>query len=64
MPCEESLAAEASALCTVVVLTGRIGISARIAHHGVGEFVDLDHLSVGNLLNLIRKVPTPSLRAT
>jgi zeaxanthin glucosyltransferase len=34
------------------------GISARIAHHGVGEFVDLDNLSVDNLLELIRKVLT------
>jgi MGT family glycosyltransferase len=34
------------------------GISARIAHHGVGEFVDLDNLSVNNLLQLIRKVLT------
>jgi zeaxanthin glucosyltransferase len=34
------------------------GISARIAHHGVGEFVDLDNLSVENLLELIRKVLT------
>ena len=34
------------------------GISARIAHHGVGEFVNLDNLSVANLLGLIRKVLT------
>jgi zeaxanthin glucosyltransferase len=34
------------------------GISARIAHHGVGEFVNLDNLSVTNLLELIRKVLT------
>lgn len=34
------------------------GISARIAHHGVGEFVDLDNLSVRNLSVLIRKVLT------
>jgi zeaxanthin glucosyltransferase len=34
------------------------GISARIAHHGVGEFVDLENLSVDNLLELIRKVLT------
>jgi len=34
------------------------GISARIAHHGAGEFVDLDHLSADNLLRLIRKVLT------
>ncbi|MBV8437628.1 MAG: glycosyl transferase, partial [Silvibacterium sp.] len=34
------------------------GISARIAHHGAGEFVDLDHLSADNLLKLIRKVLT------
>ena len=34
------------------------GISARIAHHGAGEFVDLDNLSVDNLLELIRKVLT------
>ena len=34
------------------------GISARIAHHGVGELIDLDHLSVDNLLELIRKVLT------
>ena len=34
------------------------GISARIAHHGVGEFIDLESLSVTNLLELIRKVLT------
>lgn len=34
------------------------GISARIAHHGVGEFVDLDSLSVTSLLQLIRKALT------
>ena len=32
------------------------GVSARIAHHGVGEFVDLDDLSADNLLELIQKV--------
>jgi MGT family glycosyltransferase len=34
------------------------GVSARIAHHGVGEFLHLDNLSVDNLLELIRKVLT------
>jgi zeaxanthin glucosyltransferase len=34
------------------------GIFARIANHGVGEFVSLDRLSVGNLSELIRKVLT------
>jgi MGT family glycosyltransferase len=34
------------------------GISARIAHHGAGEFIRLDDLSVNNLLELIRKVLT------
>jgi zeaxanthin glucosyltransferase len=34
------------------------GISARIAHHGVGEFVGLDNLSVDRLLELIQKVLT------
>jgi zeaxanthin glucosyltransferase len=34
------------------------GISARIARHGVGEFVDLDNLSADNLLELIRNVLT------
>ena len=34
------------------------GISARIAHHGVGEFVNLDNLSVANLSELIRTVFT------
>jgi MGT family glycosyltransferase len=34
------------------------GISARIAYHGVGEFVDLDNLSVDNLSEQIRKVLT------
>jgi len=34
------------------------GISARIAHHGVGEFVDLNNLSVANLSEAIRKVLT------
>ena len=30
----------------------------RIAHHGVGEIVDLDNLSVDNLLEITRKVLT------
>jgi zeaxanthin glucosyltransferase len=34
------------------------GISTRISQHGVGEFVDLDNLSVDNLLEPIRKVLT------
>ena len=34
------------------------GISARIAHHGVGDFVDLDNLSANSLLELVRKVLT------
>ena len=34
------------------------GISTRIAHHGVGEFVSLDNLSVNSLLELIKKVLT------
>jgi len=34
------------------------GISARIAHHGVGEFVELENLSANNLLELVRKVLT------
>jgi hypothetical protein len=34
------------------------GISARIARHGVGEFVNLDNLSADNLLSLIRNVLT------
>jgi UDP:flavonoid glycosyltransferase YjiC (YdhE family) len=34
------------------------GIAARIAHHGVGEFVELENLSVDTLLELIRKVLT------
>ena len=34
------------------------GISARIAHHGAGEFVGLDNLSADNLLELVRKVLT------
>jgi MGT family glycosyltransferase len=34
------------------------GIAARITHHGVGEFVELENLSVDTLLELIRKVLT------
>jgi MGT family glycosyltransferase len=34
------------------------GISARIAYHGVGEFVDLHGLSADSLLTLIRRVLT------
>jgi hypothetical protein len=37
------------------------GVSARIAHHGVGEFVDLDSLSVSNRSSFercSRTVPT------
>jgi len=34
------------------------GISARIAHHGVGEFADLNNLAADNLLELTRKVLT------
>ena len=41
------------------------GIAARIAHHGVGEFVELDNLSAENLLQLIQKGPhEPQLRRT
>ena len=34
------------------------GISARIAHHGVGEFANLSNLAADNLLELIQKVLT------
>jgi zeaxanthin glucosyltransferase len=34
------------------------GTSARIAHHGVGEIVDLDDLSVDNLVEIVRKMLT------
>jgi zeaxanthin glucosyltransferase len=45
-------------LVAIPIAFDQPGISARIAHHGVGEFVDLDNLSAGNLLELIRKVLT------
>src|SRR5262249_33232604 len=32
------------------------GVAARIAHHGVGEFVEVDELTAGGLRELIRKV--------
>lgn len=39
------------------------GVSARIAYHGVGEFVDLDNLTGPELLGAIRKVlNNPSYR--
>ena len=31
------------------------GVAARIAHHGVGEFVEVEHLTVEGLLQLIQK---------
>jgi zeaxanthin glucosyltransferase len=34
------------------------GISARIAHHGVGEFANLNNLAADSLLELIRRVLT------
>ena len=34
------------------------GISTRISHHGVGEFVGLEDLSVAKLSELIQKVLT------
>jgi MGT family glycosyltransferase len=43
-------------LVAIPIAFDQPGISARIAHHGVGEFVALDNLSVDNLLELIRKV--------
>jgi zeaxanthin glucosyltransferase len=40
------------------------GIAARIAHHGVGEFMNVDDLTVDGLWGLIQKVTTtPSYRA-
>jgi zeaxanthin glucosyltransferase len=39
------------------------GVAARIAHHGVGEFVEVDDLTAGGLRELIRKVSeNPSYR--
>jgi MGT family glycosyltransferase len=32
------------------------GVAARIAHHGVGEFVDVEDLTAGHLFNLIQTV--------
>jgi zeaxanthin glucosyltransferase len=32
------------------------GISARIAHHGVGEFVEIENLTAGGLSGLIESV--------
>jgi MGT family glycosyltransferase len=32
------------------------GVAARIAHHGVGEFVELEDVSVGNVQRLIQRV--------
>ena len=32
------------------------GVAARIAHHGVGEFMEVDDLTVEGLTKLIRKV--------
>jgi MGT family glycosyltransferase len=32
------------------------GVAARIAHHGVGEFIEVDNLTVEGLLELIQKV--------
>ena len=53
----ESLA-QAVPMVAIPIAYDQPGISARIAHHGVGEFVDLDSLSVTNLWELIRKVLT------
>jgi zeaxanthin glucosyltransferase len=53
----ESLA-QGVPMVAVPIAFDQPGISARIAHHGAGEFVDLDNLSAGNLLELIRKVLT------
>ena len=39
------------------------GVAARIAHHGAGEFVELENLTMERLLELIRKVlENPSYR--
>ena len=32
------------------------GVAARIAHHGVGEFLELDDLAVGDVLRLMQQV--------
>jgi len=50
--------AQAVPMVAIPIAYDQPGISARIAHHGVGEFVDLDSLSVTNLWELIRKVLT------
>jgi zeaxanthin glucosyltransferase len=53
----ESLA-KAVPMVAIPITYDQPGISARIAHHGVGEFVDLDNLSAKSLSELIRKVLT------
>ena len=32
------------------------GVAARILYHGVGEFLEIDNLTVGHLFELIQKV--------
>jgi zeaxanthin glucosyltransferase len=50
----ESLAQDVP-MIAIPIAFDQPGISARIAHHGVGEFADLNNLSADNLLELIRK---------
>jgi zeaxanthin glucosyltransferase len=41
----------------------QFGVALRIAYHGVGEFLEVDHLTVDSLYGLIRKVMrTPTYR--
>jgi UDP:flavonoid glycosyltransferase YjiC (YdhE family) len=36
------------------------GVAARISHHGVGEFLNIDHMTVDHLFELIQKVLSQS----
>ena len=41
----------------------QFGVAIRIAYHGVGEFLEIEHLSVDRLHELVRKVlHTPAYR--
>lgn len=58
----ESLA-EGLPLVAIPIAYDQFGVALRIAHHGVGEFLEIENLSADGLEGLIRKVlSTPAYR--
>jgi len=55
-PSNHSLALRVSISCHTAIGYDQPGVAARIAHHGTGEFMEVDELTTKRLRGLIEKV--------